>query len=232
MKAPPAFFLLLLLLPVTGCEPPRRPPRLRPRRLPPQPLSGRWIRAKPGQSLALIALQTRTPVADLEELNGIDRRRVLKIERRIFLPRPAVATTRQRRARRPTANVGLLRWPVERGKLSSRFGPRGKRPHEGIDIAAPEGSAIFAALAGKVIYAGSKLRGYGNIIILRHKNDLVTVYAHNKRNLVREGMRVERGQIIAEVGQSGKATAPHVHFEVRKGETPLDPLRFVSPPPK
>ncbi|MCA9670906.1 MAG: M23 family metallopeptidase, partial [Myxococcales bacterium] len=123
---------------------------------------------------------------------------------------------------------GGMLWPVAGGTLSSRFGPRGGRPHEGIDIAAPAGSAVRAAAAGVVIYAGAGIRGYGNLVIVRHRR-LVTVYAHNRKNLVRRGTRVARGDVVAEVGSSGRATGNHLHFEVRVGETPRDPLRYVQP---
>jgi murein DD-endopeptidase MepM/ murein hydrolase activator NlpD len=119
--------------------------------------------------------------------------------------------------------MGLL-WPVKGGKVTSGFGMRGRRPHEGIDIAAPEGTEILAAAAGTVIYAGSGVRGYGNLILLRHPGALVTVYAHNRRNRVVEKETVRAGQVIAEMGRTGNASASHLHFEVRRGEVPEDPL--------
>lgn len=142
-------------------------------------------------------------------------------------------------ARKPAGDQGTvdgagqgaprLIWPVEGGKLVSGFGPRGKRRHEGVDIAAPEGTAVLAAADGVVIYAGAGVRGYGNLILLRHRSGLVTVYAHNKRNLVQEGVTVRQGTVIAEVGATGRATGNHLHFEVRIGERPQDPLRYVRP---
>lgn len=96
--------------------------------------------------------------------------------------------------------------------------------HEGVDIAASAGTAVSAAAKGVVIYAGTGIRGYGKLILLQHAGRWVTVYAHNQRILVREGQRVRREEIIAEVGQTGRATGPHLHFELRRGERPVDPL--------
>lgn len=117
------------------------------------------------------------------------------------------------------------RWPVA-GRLTSRFGPRGGSSHDGIDISAPKGTAISAVADGEVIFS-SALHGYGNIVLIRHRNGLVTVYAHNHRNLVKEGEWVRRGKVIAEVGQTGRASGPHLHFEVRKDNQARNPLRHL-----
>lgn len=121
--------------------------------------------------------------------------------------------------------VGKLSWPVQ-GVLFSRFGPRGATRHDGIDIAAPQGTPIHAAADGVVIYAGTQ-RGYGNIVIVRHEGDLLTLYAHNKKNMVKEGDTVRAGQPIGTVGRTGRATGPHCHFEVRRGTEPHDPLGWL-----
>lgn len=119
-----------------------------------------------------------------------------------------------------------LQWPVQ-GRLSSKFGPRKNRMHDGIDIAAKAGTHVFAAAAGKVVYADSRLSGYGNLIIIRHSSDMFTAYAHNQKNLVVVGQQVKAGQHISNVGSSGRATGPHLHFEVRRGETAVDPLAYL-----
>jgi len=98
--------------------------------------------------------------------------------------------------------------------------------HDGIDIAAPEGTPIHAVERGEVIFS-DQLRGYGNIVILRHGGGLVSVYAHNQANLVREGDKVERGDVIAKVGSTGRVSGPHLHFEIRKNNMAQDPLRFL-----
>lgn len=119
---------------------------------------------------------------------------------------------------------GLL-WPAS-GSVSSSFGPRGNAHHDGIDIAAPEGTPIRAALDGSVAYVGA-LRGYGKVVILAHDDGLTTVYAHNSKNLVSHGARVPRGAVIASVGQTGRTTGPNLHFEVRKNNQARDPLVFL-----
>jgi murein DD-endopeptidase MepM/ murein hydrolase activator NlpD len=116
--------------------------------------------------------------------------------------------------------------PVD-GPLSSPFGRRDGRPHEGIDLAVAEDTPVRAACDGVVTYAGSKLRGYGNLVIVRHAGELTTVYAHNHQLLVHEGDTVARGQVIARSGQTGRVTAPHLHFEVRKDSIARDPLGYL-----
>ena len=119
-------------------------------------------------------------------------------------------------------------WPAE-GPLSSGFGRRDGKPHEGIDLAVPEGTPVHAVCDGVVVYSGAKLRGYGRLVIVQHAGNLSTVYAHNSRLLVREGEPVTRGRVIALSGQTGRATAPHLHFEVRRDARPEDPLKYLPP---
>ncbi len=110
--------------------------------------------------------------------------------------------------------------------LYGRYGVREGRRHDGIDLAAPEGTAVVAAAAGTVIYAGEQA-AYGRILILRHEGGLVTLYAHNSRLLVKEGEKVARGEPIARVGETGRTTGPHLHFEVRDGTRPKNPLLYL-----
>lgn len=119
-----------------------------------------------------------------------------------------------------------LRWPVT-GMVTSQFGRRGSRMHDGIDIDADEGTPVHAASSGEVVYADQRLSGYGKMIIIRHNNDLFTAYAHNQRNLVSKGDKVKSGDVIARVGKTGRATGAHLHFEVRRGSTPVDPLAYL-----
>jgi len=116
--------------------------------------------------------------------------------------------------------------PVQ-GKIISEFGPRNGRMHKGIDIQAPEGESIKAAEDGVVIFSGF-LKGYGNVVIIKHEGDFFTVYAHNRVNLVKEGEFVKKGQVIGNVGMTGNAQTPHLHFEVRKKTRPLDPTEYVQ----
>jgi murein DD-endopeptidase MepM/ murein hydrolase activator NlpD len=118
-------------------------------------------------------------------------------------------------------------WPVE-GKITDTFTETESKKHQGIDISSPLGTPIKASNAGKVIYSNNGVKGYGNLIILRHSEEYVTVYAHNQVNLVEEGAWAEKGQIIGKVGQTGRASGPHLHFEIRKNTKPLDPFLFLK----
>jgi murein DD-endopeptidase MepM/ murein hydrolase activator NlpD len=134
-------------------------------------------------------------------------------------------------AREPLAAAARLAWPVDaRVTISSPFGPREGHPHDGIDLAVPDGTPVHAAAAGQVIYAGEGVRGYGRLVIVQHDPHLVTVYAHNSSLLVAEGQRVAAGQPLALSGHSGHVTAPHCHFEVREDSVPQNPERYLPPP--
>jgi lipoprotein NlpD len=136
-------------------------------------------------------------------------------------------------ARAPVASVrrgsAQLHWPL-RGVLYARFGRKGKSPHDGIDLAAPAGTPVRTAGEGSVLFAGPQ-QGYGLLVIIEHAHGLVTVYAHNRDLRVRTGQQVREGQVIATVGESGKTSGPHLHFEVRQDGAPVDPLDLLGPPP-
>ncbi len=125
----------------------------------------------------------------------------------------------------PAARGEPFSWPAP-GVLISAFGTRERDRHDGIDLACPEGTPVRAADDGVVLYAGEQ-RGYGNLVLIAHDADVITVYAHNSRNLVSQGDKVTRGEEIARVGRTGNATGPHLHFEVRVGTHPHDPLGFL-----
>lgn len=128
----------------------------------------------------------------------------------------------------PSPSVSRLLWPLKGGHISSGFGNQRRRHrHLGIDILVPTGTQIRAAAAGRIIFSG-KMRGYGNVIFIDHGNGLETRYAHNRRNRVRKGESIEIGSVIAESGSTGNASAPHLHFEVRKDGQAKDPLTFFS----
>jgi murein DD-endopeptidase MepM/ murein hydrolase activator NlpD len=118
-------------------------------------------------------------------------------------------------------------WPVE-GKCENLFEEAENKRHQGIDIVSPLGTPIKASGSGVVLYSGNSIRGYGNLIILRHSEEFVTVYAHNQVNLAGEGMEVQEGQVIAKVGQTGNASGPHLHFEIRVNNKAVDPLPFLK----
>ena len=127
-----------------------------------------------------------------------------------------------------SAGNGQFRWPV-RGRVISTYGskPGGAR-NEGINIAVPQGTSVKASEAGVVAYAGNELKGYGNLVLIRHEGGWVTAYAHNSELLVKRGDAVRRGQMIARAGQTGSVNSPQLHFEIRKGASAVDPLKYMS----
>jgi len=136
-------------------------------------------------------------------------------------PRPARPTPPP-----PVPGKGFL-WPV-RGKVLSGFGPKSKGLHnDGINIAASRGSAVRAAENGVVAYAGNELRGFGNLLLVKHAGGWVTAYAHNETLLVKAGDKVSKGQPIARVGSTGNVTKPQLHFELRRGKRAIDPQRHL-----
>lgn len=125
-------------------------------------------------------------------------------------------------------NSTEFRWPV-RGRVVENYGPlQGGGRNDGINIAVPTGTDIKAAENGVVAYAGSELKGYGKLILIRHDNDYVTAYAHNSDISVKRGDKVTRGQVIGKVGQTGNVAQPQLHFEIRKGSSPVDPMDHLS----
>ena len=192
---------------------------------------------RPGENLFRIGKAYDVPYEELARRNGIRDPRELRVGQKIFVPRatrqlPVEVITPgepinsgRNGSEAPNADGSLFLWPVK-GSLNSGFGPRGASFHDGVDIGAPEGTPIHVVEKGQVIYS-DELRGYGNIVIVRHEGGIVSVYAHNQVNLVHEGQRVARGEIIARVGSTGRVTGPHLHFEIRKNNLAQDPLRYL-----
>lgn len=202
----------------------------------------------PGQTLYRIAqIYGVTPDA-LAAANGISDPTQLAVGQELLIPTaepPEVLGNDPQRARVDRAGTGAptgrgptrdpnhrgeLQWPL-RGILYARFGKKGKDLHDGIDLAAPVGTPVKAAQSGTIIYAGDQ-KGYGLIAIISHENGLVTLYAHNHDLRVKTGQKVQSGQVIATVGESGRTTGPHLHFEVRKDGVPVDPLEHLGPVPQ
>jgi murein DD-endopeptidase MepM/ murein hydrolase activator NlpD len=168
--------------------------------------------------------EEETAEADADEEQAIGETKTATAKKTVVEEEPE-----QQEASAPAAVNGLtLRWPVK-GKVISTFGnkPNGLK-NEGINIAVPEGTEVRAAGAGVVAYAGNELKGYGNLVLIRHQGGYVTAYAHAKSLKVKRGDQVKRGDVIALAGQTGAVNSPQLHFEVRKGATALDPLKFVT----
>ncbi len=146
---------------------------------------------------------------------------------RLATPEPAEAQSPTKAAEAAGA-MPSFRWPVH-GRIISAFGakPNGQQ-NDGINLAVPEGTPIKAADDGVVAYAGNELKGYGNLVLVRHPNGYVSAYANASELLVKRGDKVRRGQVIAHAGQTGNVTSPQLHFEIRKGSVPVDPAKFLG----
>ncbi|WP_053955056.1 peptidoglycan DD-metalloendopeptidase family protein [Inediibacterium massiliense] len=164
-------------------------------------------------------------VAQIISHNGVEESKKILEEK--ITKEPVKQIVLKGTKKRPlTAPTGKLGTPT-RGRLTSPFGYRWGRKHTGIDLAAPIGTPVSAADGGKVVFAGTK-SGYGKCIILEHGSGTQTYYAHNSKLLVSVGQKVYKGQKIAEVGNTGRSTGPHLHFEVRKNGVPVNPLKYLN----
>ncbi|MDR7401909.1 MAG: peptidoglycan DD-metalloendopeptidase family protein [Armatimonadota bacterium] len=202
----------------------------RPARPASRPRGGRSVTVvvESGQTLWDLAQTYGVPVDAIVEANGLSGDLIRPGQRLVIPGVAAGAPRRVAAASRPPGAVSIARgflWPA-RGSLRSRFGWRWQRHHDGIDIAAPYGTPIYAAKAGRVVFAGWYY-GYGRTVILDHGNGVTTLYGHASRLLVRVGDQVDAGQPIALVGSTGYSTGPHLHFEIRVRGRPLDPLKYL-----
>jgi LysM repeat protein len=211
---------------------------------------------KRGDTLNNIARLYHKPVGDIARANNIQPTTRLKVGDRLVIPsatvnnkpgsfpakisshiadsvKPAgqIAQARAKhavKASKESTVLPVFHWPVQ-GRIIASFGssPNGER-NDGIDLAVPEGTPVEAAEDGVVSYAGNGLASNGNLVLIRHSNGYSTIYAHAKELLVKRGDQIKRGQVIAQSGQTGNLSAPQLHFEVRRGATPLDPVRFLK----
>ncbi len=204
-----------------------------------------------GQTLYAIAKAYGVSVEELQQSNGIREPSELDVGHHLWIPNadrivrvaPTVPVVSKAPApkkkkskakgktvtkKKTAATKRKLMWPVKGGVLTSRFGTRNGKNHHGIDIGARRGTPIRAANEGKVEFSGWGPTGYGLMIIIKHPGNLTTVYAHNSRNLVKKGSKVKRGQMIARVGKTGRASGPHVHFEVRNDTHPKNPFLYLK----
>ena len=212
---------------------------------------GVWHEVKHGQTLWRIAKTYGVDLYELAEVNGIEDPARIRAGTKLFIPgadkvmhvepykpgssnRPYVRHHAASGNGKVTENNGTqgtpgisvrLAWPVK-GVLTSLFGRRAGRRHDGIDIGAPPGTPVKAALDGEVVYA-NYTGGYGNLLIIRHDDRLLTVYAHLQGFAVSKGQHVRKGQVIGKVGTTGRSSGPHLHFEVRLDREPRDPLLFL-----
>ena len=211
----------------------------------PLELLGTWHQVEDGDTVRSIAERYGADPEVLAELNDLPVDGKITRRDEVFVPKkggaapgtgaPPPEPLSAIAAPRPAAGGGCqssgkqcLAWPLD-GVVSSGFGERDGKPHDGIDIPAKRGTPVEAAAAGVVLYSGDEIKGYGNLVIIRHEGGLITVYAHGDKNLVSEGDEVKQGQHVALVGDSGTASTTHLHFEVRLDEQPRDPLDYLIP---
>ncbi len=189
--------------------------------------SGHYIRVKPGENVKTLAKEFKVPAWQIRQANGA--KKVISGEW-IYIPlKRGVLSQSKNVSSEYYFQHGKLAWPVPSSKnLSSRFGRRWGKAHKGIDIAARTGTAIVAAEKGVVVYSGKALSGYGNLTVIAHESGLFTIYAHADKNFTRKNDKVHRGQVIANVGATGRATGPHLHFEVRIDSKAINPLKFLA----
>jgi len=190
------------------------------------------------QTLYRICKTYKVDLKEVASLNSIADPDKIRAGRRIFIPGATkilkvevylddvVAEPGRREQEKIFHERPNFLWPVE-GRLGDVFEEAENRRHQGIDIISPPGTPIKAVSSGFVLYSGNGISGYGNLVILRHSEEFVSVYAHNQVNLVEEGGWIEKGQFIGKVGQTGRATGPHLHFEIRRDNKAVDPLLFL-----
>jgi murein DD-endopeptidase MepM/ murein hydrolase activator NlpD len=207
---------------------------------------------RPGETLSEIGNRFMVSTATLQRANGIRDPKKLQAGRQIVIPLTPPSEHVDRAIRHgqsgraglkrtppPTPVVrltgaahyiGHLEWPIESRKVNSRFGWRNGRFHEGVDIKAKSGTPVYAAHAGRVVYSASGMRGYGRVVVVRGQG-IMSVYAHNSRNIAKAGTEVEQGELIAKSGESGRTRGPHLHFEIRirdknRKNVAVNPLTF------
>lgn len=197
---------------------------------------------KKGDNLYRIAKRYDVTVDSVKRLNGVRDVTELQIGSRLRIPpwgsgsdwkasSSSSASKRQGKSNPKTSSYDKnvkFSWPVK-GKVTSSFGRRNGRLHEGVDIQSKWGTEVKAAAPGRVIYSGNGMRDYGNVVILRHEGAYTTVYAHNSKNLVKKGQFIDRGQKIALIGKTGnvRAKLPILHFEVLVRKQPVDPMSYL-----
>lgn len=185
----------------------------------PQPVA-----AAPAQPAAAVA----APATKLAAVGGQPQSARLAQATTNVVEEKPVAEAASVKSSEATGALPTFRWPV-RGKVITSYGAKTNgKSNDGINVAVPEGTPVKAAEDGVVAYSGNELKGYGNLVLVRHSNGYVTAYAHASELLVKRGDTIKRGQIIAKSGQSGEVGSPQLHFEIRKGSSPVDPLQFLN----
>lgn len=179
----------------------------------------------------VVSRQPNLPAPQLAQPRTVPSQQVATIpaqSARMATPEPEKAPESAAKTAEPAGAMQTFRWPVK-GRVIAGFGPKPNgAQNDGINLAVPEGTPVKAADDGVVAYAGNELKGYGNLVLIRHSNGFVSAYAHASELMVKRGDTIKRGQVIANAGQTGNVTSPQLHFEIRKGSTPVDPTKYLS----
>jgi murein DD-endopeptidase MepM/ murein hydrolase activator NlpD len=186
---------------------------------------------KAGQKLFIPGAKAVLPVEPYVPLSPSEKKKLEQsLEEREVSSLPAEGRGERQDSEKPPwwGKEPDIIWPIQ-GKINSPFGPRGKRHHDGIDIASPSYQEVKAAMDGEVVLARPTRTGYGKVVILQHDRGFSTIYGHLSVIIAREGEAVRQGQSIGGVGSTGRSTGPHLHFEVRHNSRPLDPLPLLPP---
>jgi murein DD-endopeptidase MepM/ murein hydrolase activator NlpD len=178
-------------------------------------------------AFAAVQPAAAAPVPPVTKVAAVDTQQKVRLAQAGPTPEePAIESPVK--AAEATGAVPTFRWPV-RGKVITAYGAKANgKSNDGINLAVPEGTPVKAADDGVVAYSGNELKGYGNLVLIRHSNGYVTAYAHASELMVKRGDTIKRGQVIAKSGQSGEVQSPQLHFEIRKGSSPVDPLQFLN----
>lgn len=181
----------------------------------------------PGQRNAAAMQPAPAPQALPQQPNRMAMSQQPTNSARIVTPANEMPTDDSGANAEPSGGAAGFRWPV-RGRIIAGFGPKPTgQQNDGINLAVPEGTPVKAADDGVVAYAGNELKGYGNLVLIRHANGFVTAYAHASELMVKRGDSIKRGQVIAKSGQTGNVSSPQLHFEIRKGSSPVDPMQHL-----
>jgi len=209
------------------------------------PITASLYTVQRGDTLYGIGQRSGVPLTDIARANRIPRPYILSIGQKLTIPRGTVPTTQSVSYEKPAQHRNpfhsaskttghsaseTFMWPTQ-GKLISTYGLKNNGiKNEGINILAAKGTPVTASRSGEVVYVGQSLESYGNLVLLKHPGEVITAYAHLDGIAVKQGHYVRQGQAIGTVGSTGTVNKPQLHFEVRKGKSPVDPMTYLSGP--
>lgn len=198
-----------------------------------------------GDTLPKIAHNFKAQMSDILEANGLDSAQKLRVGQILYIPAPGAIQTEKpapspspiktpvnpKKRKEPVDHdkrTICFEWPVKNGVMFQEFDLNLANPSEGISLGAPAKTPVKAAAKGTVMYAGDNQTRFGNMVIIRHDDPFVTIYAHLDDVKVKKGQAIKQGEIIGTVGTSGGVESPRVQFQVRKNRNPVDPVKYLS----